>query len=231
MKKVFTVLLVVFFSSFLALAQVNKYDGPKPEVKAGAKSLVFHYTPFQSNLNPVSVSTVSVYSQSGNISSMDLAGAGFRYFVTNEIGVGVGVNFGSMTAEQETGTSPNIIKNELSSTTIGLLVDINYHLNALYGVSPYIGVNFNFGSYSTTSESTGGGTTSKTETSGSGFGAGLNLGFDWYFTEGLSLGGRYVLGFSSLGKPEVKSGNTTVEGPSASFFGIGTASVILNVHL
>ena len=231
MKKVFTVLLVVFFSTFLALAQVNKYDGPKPEVKAGAKSLVFYYTPFQSNLNPVSVAEVSVYSQGGGINTMDLAGAGFRYFVTSEVAVGVGLNFGSMTAEQETGTSPNIIKNELSSTTIGLLVDINYHLNALYGVSPYIGVNFNFGTYSSTSESTGGGTTSKTETSGSGFGAGLNLGFDWYFTEGLSLGGRYVLGFQSLGKPEVKSGNITVEGPSASFFGIGSASIILNVHL
>ena len=104
-------------------------------------------------------------------------------------------------------------------------------LNHLYSVSPYVGLNVNFGNYSASQDETVGGTTTTSETSGTGFGVGLNFGFDWYFTEGLSLGGRYTLGYQSYGKPEAKSGNTTVEGTSRSEFGIGTASVILNVHL
>lgn len=48
---------------------------------------MFGYTPFQSNFDPAHVSTVSVYDEV----NMDLFGAGFRYFVTNEIAVGLGL--------------------------------------------------------------------------------------------------------------------------------------------
>jgi hypothetical protein len=224
MKKfIFLFSLFIFVSNF-AFAQVNtNYDGPKPEVRQGAKSFVFMYTPFQSNFNPVSVSTVSVYPDE----SMDLVGAGFRYFVTNEIAIGLGLNFGTGSSESE---NTNGDKTEISATTFGIAVDANYHLKPLYSVSPYIGINLNFGNYSATVDETEDGTTITYETSGSGFGAGLNFGFDWYFTEGLSLGGRYTLGFQSLGKPEAKSGSVSVEGASSSSFSIGSASVILNVH-
>ncbi len=103
-------------------------------------------------------------------------------------------------------------------------------MEALYSVSPYFVVNLNFGTYSSTSEQTVSTVTDKIEYSGTGFGAGINFGFDWYFTEGLSLGGKYTLGFQSFGKPEQKQGNVTVEGASSSTFGTGAASVILNVH-
>lgn len=220
--KMFLALFLVGAS--LNSAQVNSnYDGPKPEVRQGSKSFVFMYTPFQSNLEPVSVSTVSMYPDE----SMDLAGAGFRYFFTNEIAVGIGVNFGSGSTEQE---EANGDKEELSVTSFGISVDANYHFKPLYSVSPYVGINVNFGSVSSTFDQTSGGTTTTTELSGTGFGAGLNFGFDWYFTEGLSLGGRYTLGFQSLSKPEAKSGNVTVEGASQSSFGVGSASVMLNVH-
>ena len=209
----------------LSIAQVNKnYDGPKPEIVKGSKSFVFRYTPFQSNFDPVYVSTVSVF----ETDNMDLFGAGFRYFFTNQIAAVLGLNFGTGSTSQE---FENGDKAETSSSTFGLSVDGNYHLKPLYSVSPYVGVNLNFGNYSSTVELTEDGTTTKTEFSGSGFGFGINFGFDWYFTEGLSLGGKYTLGYRSLGKPEEKSGNTTVEGQSSSSFGVGSASVILNVHL
>ena len=209
----------------LSIAQVNKnYDGPKPEIVKGSKSFVFRYTPFQSNFDPVYVSTVSVF----ETDNMDLFGAGFRYFFTNQIAAVLGLNFGTGSTSQE---FENGDKAETSSSTFGLSVDGNYHLKPLYSVSPYVGVNLNFGNYSSTVELTEDGTTTKTEYSGSGFGFGINFGFDWYFTEGLSLGGKYTLGYRSLGKPEEKSGNTTVEGQSSSSFGVGSASVILNVHL
>jgi len=224
MKKLITALSLFFVGATLTFAQVNSnYDGPKPEVREGSKSFVFMYTPFQSNLNPVPVSTVSVYPDQ----SFDLVGAGFRYFFTNEIAVGIGLNFGTGTSERE---FANGDKEELSINSFGVAIDANYHFKPLYSVSPYVGINVNFGSVSSTFDETTDGTTTTFETSGTGLGAGLNFGFDWYFTEGLSLGGKYTLGFKSLSKPETKSGNVTVEGASSDTFGIGSASVILNVH-
>jgi hypothetical protein len=224
MNKLFAFLTVMILGTSLCLAQVNPgYDGPKPEVRQGAKSFVFLYTPFQSNFNPVYVSSVSDYPND----QIDLYGAGFRYFITNEIALGLGLNFGTGSSSQDFGNGNS---EEFSGTSFALAVDANYHLKALYGVSPYLGLNLNFGTYSTTEEITNNNVTDKTEYSGSGFGFGANFGFDWFFTEGLSLGGRYTLGFRSLGKPEEKTGNTTTEGGSRSTFGIGSASVILNVH-
>jgi opacity protein-like surface antigen len=225
MKKVLLFASIFIVGASLSFAQVNSgYDGPKPEVHKGAMSFVFLYTPFQSNLNPVPVSTVSQYPNN----TADLFGAGFRYFITNEIALGAGLNFGSRSSETIDAQDD---KTETTETTFGLAIDANYHLKPLYSVSPYVGLNVNYGNYSYTVDETVGGTTTTTESSGTGFGVGVNFGFDWYFTEGLSLGGRYTLGYQSLGKPESKSGNTTVEGTSRSEFGIGTASVILNVHL
>ncbi len=225
MKPLLLFTSILIFSATISIAQVNSsYDGPKPEVTQGAMSFVFLYTPFQSNLNPVPVSTVSLYPDN----TTDLFGAGFRYFITNQISLGAGLNFGSRSSET---IDVNDDKTEFSSTNYGIAIDANYHFKPLYSVSPYAGLNVNFGNYSASLDQTVGGTTTTSETSGTGFGVGLNFGFDWYFTEGLSLGGRYTLGYQSLGKPEAKSGNTTVEGTSRSEFGIGTASVILNVHL
>lgn len=225
MKTLFLFISILLVGTTLSFAQVNSgYDGPKPEVRQGAMSFVFLYTPFQSNLNPVPVSTVSEYPDD----TADLFGAGFRYFITNEIALGVGLNFGSNSSETIDAQDD---KSEFSSNTFGIAIDANYHFKPLYSVSPYAGLNVNFGNYSASLDETVDGTTTTSETSGSGFGVGVNFGFDWFFTEGLSLGGRYTLGYQSVGKPEAKSGNTTVEGTSRSGFGIGTASVILNVHL
>lgn len=225
MKKLQIIVALLLVGAALNFAQVNSnYDGPKPEVRQGSKSFIFMYTPFQSNLNPVRISTVSDYPDD----SIDLFGAGFRYFITNEIALGLGLNFGTASSEL---VFPNNDKEEVSATSFGVALDANYHFKPLYSVSPYVGINVNFGSYSVTFDETVEGTTESTEFTGSGFGAGLNFGFDWYFTEGLSLGGRYTLGFQSLAKPEAKSGSVTVEGASATSFGIGSASVILNVHI
>lgn len=222
--KIISLFSVIFLASTINFAQVNaNYDGPKPEIKQGSKSFVFRYTPFQSNLDPAYVSTISLYDEE----NINLFGIGFRYFFTNEIGVTGGLNLGTSSSSQE---FANGDKEDISASTFGISADANYHFKALYSVSPYVGINLNFGSFSSTLEMTEDGTLTKTEYSGNGFGAGINFGFDWYFTPGLSLGGKYTLGFRSLGKPEEKVGNTTVEGQSSTLFGIGYASIILNVH-
>jgi hypothetical protein len=223
---VHSIALVLILSYTSLFSQVNSnYDGPKPEVRAGAKSFVFQYTPFQSNLEPVYVGTISI--PDDGISSIDLVGAGFRYFITNQIALGLGLSFGSSssTLESETG------KSETSATLFGVGVDANYHLMSLYGLSPYVGLNVNFGTLSGTDEFTPEGEATETiEYSGNGFGIGAQIGFDWFFTEGLSLGGKYALGFRSLGEAEITSEGETQKGPSSSLFGISTFSVILNAH-
>ena len=227
MKKLTAILTFFLIGATLSFAQVNSnYDGPKPEVRAGAKSFVFLYTPFQSRFDPVTIGTTS-YVDGTNFGSLNLAGAGFQYFVTNQIAIGLGLNFGNSSTNRVSteGTS------DFSETTFGVSVDANYHLSSLYSVSPYIGLTFNLASYSAKSEVTPtNGTLQTVEYSGSGLGAGLQFGFDWYFTEGLSLGGKYMVGFRSLGKPSVKQLATTVEGGSTTQLGISSASVMLNVH-
>jgi len=220
------IVLVIILGVTTLFAQANsKYDGPRPEVYEGSKSLLFQYTPFQSNLEPVYVGTVSVPQQA--FSSIDLLGAGFRYFVTHQIAIALGLSFGTSSSSLETETG----KSESSATLFGVGVDANYHLPSLYGVSPYIGANVNLSSLSATEEFTpDGGTTQTTDYSGSGWGLSAQFGFDWFFTEGLSLGGKYALGFRSLGEPEVSSEGQTEKGPSSTSFGISTLSVILNVH-
>ncbi len=223
--KMILITMLIAIATVINFGQVNSnYDGPKPEIRKEAKSFVFRYTPFQSNLDPSYISTISVYDDE----NVDLYGVGFRYFFTNQIGVTGGLNFGTSSSSQDFADGDQI---DISSSTFGISVDANYHFQALYSVSPYVGININFGNYSSTVEEIDDGTTTKSDYYGNGFGVGVNFGFDWYFTAGLSLGGKYTLGFRSLGKPEEKIGNTTVEGASSSFFGIGYASIILNVHI
>jgi outer membrane protein W len=154
-------------------------------------------------------------------------GAGFRYFVTNQIAIGLGFSYGTSSSSLETEAG----KSETSSTLLGVGIDANYHLMSLYSVSPYVGVNINLGTLSETDEFTPeGGELETTEYSGNGWGLAAQFGFDWYFTEGLSLGGKYALGFRSLGEWEVTSEGETEKGPSSTSFGISTFSVLLNVH-
>jgi len=106
-------------------------------------------------------------------------------------------------------------------------------LKVLYNVSPYIGVNVNFTSISANEKNISGSTYSD-EFSATTFGAGFNFGFDWYFTAGLSLGGKYTLGFVSSGGLEETITSSTVtityKYPKMSSFGTGVASILLNVH-
>ena len=227
MKAIFKLMLtLILFSSISLFAQANKnYDGPRPEVYQGSKSFVFMYTPFQTNLEPVFVGTISI--PDGALYDASLYGAGFQYYVTPQIALVFGLSLGTSSSKLEDDAGST----ESTVTIFGISVDANYHFNSLYSVSPYIGFHLNYGLLSGSVEvDPDGGETSTTEYSGNGFGVAAQLGFDWYFTGGLSLGGKYALGFQSLGTPEVTTEDGTEEGPSTTAFGISTFSVMLNVH-
>jgi len=227
MKAIFKLMItLILFSSISLFAQANKnYDGPRPEVYQGSKSFVFMYTPFQSNLDPVFVGTISI--PDGALLDADLYGAGFQYYVTPQIALVFGLSLGtsSSSLEDDAGSTESTV------TLFGISVDANYHFRSLYSVSPYIGFHLNYGLLSGSVEvDPDGGETTTTDYSGNGFGVAAQLGFDWYFTEGLSLGGKYAIGFQSLGTPEVTTEDGTEEGPSSTSFGVSTFSVMLNVH-
>lgn len=233
MKKLFLVLTLVLFVSSFSFAQINKgWDGTRPEVYKGSKNFVFMYAPFVSGaLGSAPAGSHSNFVDTNSLTVTNLVGVGFQYFVSPEIALAIGFNFGNSSWEPT--WAGQTVKS--SSTTFGVSLDGNYHFKPLYSVSPYLGLNVNMGSTSSSYEVTAGTTTSKWEAKGSSIGFGVNFGFDWYFTPGLSLGGKYTLGMRMDSAPEGTStgGSTTTtwKGPKQSWFGTGIASIMLNVHL
>jgi|WetSurMetagenome_2_1015567.scaffolds.fasta_scaffold276038_2 hypothetical protein len=242
MKKLFLALMLVFFVSSFSFAQINKgWDGTKPEVYQGAKSLVFLYSPFVStNFSGNFAGSILPINANGTDTTLwpaasisQLYGIGFQYYVTHQISLVAGFNFGSSSTEyQYTGPAHSL---KISQTTFGFSVDGNYHFKSLYSVSPYLGLNVNIGMNSLTADEVSGGVTYTYKCSNTVIGAGLNLGFDWYFTPGLSLGGKYTLGMqasTSGNEVTVTSGATTItnKSPKYSSLGTGIASIMLNVH-
>lgn len=237
-KKISLLFVVMFFVASTSFGQANKgWDGTKPEVWKGSKALVFMYTPFQSNLGSINAGSSSVYlNDSLAAGDANLAGIGIQFFLSPNWSLTGGLNFGSSTSEF-TGTTNNVTKT--TATSFGLALDFDYHMNAMYSISPYVGLNASFAMTNnkrTYTPATG--NASSFEAKGTGFGAGLNLGFDWYFTPGMSLGGKYTLGFKSNSAPEGTtvatvngtSTTTTSKGPSSTMIGTGIMSVMLKVH-
>lgn len=232
MKKLFIVLVMSLFVVSASFAQINKnWDGTKPEVYQGSKSFVFVYAPFVSNnLGGAYSGSYSSYADSMNANVSNMFGVGFQYFVTSNISLGGGISFATSSWEPKltSGTAKN------TTTMFGVSVDGNYHFKSLYGVSPYLGLNVNIGTYTSTTDVTGGSSSAQYKNTGSSIGFGANFGFDWYFAPGISLGGKYTLGMQMNGAPEYTqpSGSATVTstGPKTSTFGTGVASILLNVH-
>lgn len=232
MKKLFVSLMLVFLVSSFSFAQINKgWDGTKPEVYKGSKNFIFMYSPFVSgSLGAAPSGSYTNFVDTSNMTTSNLFGVGFQYYVTPEIALAIGFNFGNSSWEPKWAGAT--VKQ--SGTSFGVSLDGNYHFKALYSVSPYLGINVNMGSNSGSYEVTSGSTTNKWEVKGSSIGFGLNFGFDWYFTPGLSLGGKYTLGMQMNGAPEqtatIGSTTTTLTGPKSTTFGTGIASIMLNVH-
>ncbi|MBS1516138.1 MAG: outer membrane beta-barrel protein [Bacteroidetes bacterium] len=230
-KKISLLFVMLFFVASASFGQANKgWDGTRPEVWKGSRAMVFMYTPFQSNLGSVNAGTASLYQDSMNAGSQNLAGIGVQFFLSPNWSLTGGLNFGTTSTEATYtgGTRKN------TGTTLGLAVDFDYHMPSMYSISPYVGLNASFAMLNAKQTTTPtSGTVSTVETKGTGFGAGLNMGFDWYFTPGMSLGGKYTLGFQSNSAPEATvttTTTTTVKGPTSSMIGTGIMSVMLKVH-
>ncbi|MFH1197729.1 MAG: outer membrane beta-barrel protein [bacterium] len=258
LRKAASFIAVILLSASTIHSQANEnYDGPKPEIYAGAKSLVFLYIPFQSDLGPApsgraNLFDLTYYSDGYSVQFYDvqLGGVGFKYFVTDQISLTGSFCFGSNTNDWEDtfessgtwGSHDQTYTDEITMTVFGFSLDADYHLRHLYNISPYLGLNINYASASAegsyTDDVDDPPFERKLDFSGSSFGIGFNIGFEWFFTEGLSLGGKYMLGYQGFSGPEfeitTKEGSYTTssksEGKTLSFVGTGIISVLLSVY-
>ncbi len=237
--KHFIFVLFVIFSISTLYAQANKdYDGVKPEVLAGSKSLVFTYTPFQSNLGGLPAGSISVPNFDLDDTTFSLTtpssllGLGFKIFPSNNFSLVIGLSFGSASTTEES----EFTTEEASASVFGISAAGNLHLPSLYSINTYVGGSINFASLSSDASSTTSGNEIKAEFSASSFGIGAHMGFDWFFTEGISLGGQYTFLFQTSSEPEITvsssegGSETTQAGPKLSSFGTGVGTIVLNVH-
>ena len=152
-------------------------------------------------------------------------GFGMRYYIADGTAVRVGLVFGKLSH-----TDDDIDWDDDYNT---------YGANAIYekhmagpcsSVSPFWGLGVGYSSFSDKNTDTLGDTWTD---SGSGFaGFGL-LGFEWGFTNCMTLGGEYQLGFASWSsetETEIGGVTNTFNEHSNSAMGFATASVYLSVY-
>jgi opacity protein-like surface antigen len=177
------------------------------DTKAGTKAVVFQFSGL-SNLG------VSEY----------MGGIGMRYYIQDDLALRPGINIGIGTAKDKQ-QDP---ERKTTDTTFGLNLTLEKHMAGAASISPYIGARAGF-DYSKDKNEQGDNESTDKRT---GFGVAGVLGFEWGFTESLTLGGEYALGVRSGSREvEVKTGSTTetTRDESSMDFGISTASVFLSV--
>jgi opacity protein-like surface antigen len=213
--------------------------GGTPQTSVGTKQLVFQFTGL-SELGLSSYQFSSLGSIVGYVMDdydfIDLydmplygGGIGFRYFFGEGMAVRPGVNISHASAKIDyvgTDEDPKATINNLAFSLV-----IERHLPPVHSISPYIGAGVGYDRYSLevepfdTMADKGKVTFSSVDVKGV-------AGFQWYFTDGLSLGGEY-LGAFSMGKMqlEVTDDGHTEEAPEVSLtnFYWDAASVYLSV--
>lgn len=171
-------------------------------------------------------------------------GLGMRYYFADHMAIrgAVILDMYSETCEPSSMDDPDDPDYEYSSTDIGIELVFEKHLEGCgSSVSPYIGVGGSWASVSTEEKNFYadyyGYWVDSEKFDGTSFGIFGVVGFEWAFTDCMTLGGEYMLGWNSTsGETEVdfhedepiddwKSGEC-----SYTMTGFGTASVFLSVY-
>lgn len=164
----------------------------------------------------------------GTTPSIVAPGLRFRYFATENIAIRLSLGFSSNKTTNNfyefeidnTGNSGTYVT-RMGTTTVG--IGGEYHFKGTEKLSPYAGldINFGMGKATTEGEQSDGATwvapdySEKSEQKTAGFGVGLIAGTDYYFVENFYLGVELGLGFNSYtmkeGTASVTSAGVTVE--------------------
>jgi hypothetical protein len=212
MKKVLLVLGLLAFVVTLASPVV----AAPIETKAGTKAMVFQF----SGLSNLGLGTYN-------------GGIGMRYYLSDGLALRPGVQFGVQSATQK--KTDSLPKREEASAQIGVNLALEKHFASVKSISPYIGAQAGFTSVADVTKrynfSTGDEIDETTDARAR-IGLAALLGFEWGFTESLTLGGEYALGFGTgAHKVEVKTDGVKATTTDDTFFDLGfsTASVFLSV--
>jgi hypothetical protein len=152
-------------------------------------------------------------------------GFGMRYYIADGTAVRLGVQFGKDTFKDDD------FNDEYKDSVYGVNAVYERHLaGPCSSVSPYWGIGAGYTTYSYLYEDDFGNTWTDSGTGFAGFGV---MGFEWGFTDCLTLGGEYMLGFESWSsdtEADIGGVTTTYNEYSGTFMGFGTASVYLSVY-
>lgn len=228
MRKIGLLLTLFLLSSFIY--SQNEF---RNSINTGSKALLFEFSGF-SDIG------------AGNFEG----GIGGKYFLNNNIGLRVALQFTTVSADipANAGIGLSGRDGELSATRFGITGALEYHFG-LGRVSPYIGGGIGFGSASTSSTPpvtgpvnqpliqsevknrlTGEVINGVTYLSGTTFGIFGEIGVEVFLFKEFSLAAEYRLGFLSLSQAdqEITVNNTTetTTGPSSSTFGINSQGFI-----
>ncbi|MCK4410067.1 MAG: outer membrane beta-barrel protein [Candidatus Eisenbacteria sp.] len=212
--------LFIFVVLAVMLVGVTAQAAEVP-TSAGDKAMVFMFNGFDD---------LSLGGYGGNY------GIGMRYYIADGTAIRAGLEFG-MWSETCESDLEGYADDENNYTLYGLNAVYEKHMEGpCSSVSPYCGIGAGFAMQSDEyiyGIGSGGETSTTTykDTGFSGFGV---LGFEWAFTNCMTLGGEYELGFWKWsGETEsdtVESRSQTYDKYNGSFMGFSTASVYLSVY-
>ena len=206
MKKL---LLVLFIMAFAA----NMMFAGTPMTNQGDKQLGFI------------VNGLGTFGVTGVNTGAGISGLGFNYFLSKDMALRANVGFGTSTTKSPAGAAGD---NENTGTAIGLRPGLVWHMAPVAGsISPYWGLEGQFGWLKNTFKPAGG-----TESSNSGtlFGAGVFMGGEWYAWDGISFNAEYNLSFTSSSTKSEAAGVST-DGPSNTSIGISSWAVGMNIYI
>ena len=221
MKKgiVLLMCLLVFFLTTLASGADPKI---KPQTKKGDAALLFCINGLGNfGVTGARAGYLVATDAGGNIIDQTPAGLGFKYFLSNNVALrmGVGLSTSSVTTETAGGDETE------GSSMISLQANLEYHLFQVEAVTIYTGGGLFF-TVAGTSQELG---DNKTSNSASGIGLGGMLGAEFYPWRNVSFGAEYWLGYAK-GSSKADNGVDETDGPSVSVLRVQAIGVILGIH-
>jgi hypothetical protein len=155
-----------------------------------------------------------------------MPGVGAKFFVSDNTALRVALAFRLYEdGKEEIGNSSvsgGQGPGKVQRNTTGINFGGEYHFRPLYSTSPYLGalISFVTDNFKSTYRPSTGDPLIKNLKSTS-FGVGAVVGFNWFFTRGLALGGEYGLGFTSTSSVFEFPGQTKADEPTNTDVGMG----------
>jgi hypothetical protein len=152
-----------------------------------------------------------------------MPGVGAKFFVSDNTALRVALAFRLYEdGKEEVGSSLTGGPGKSQRNTTGINFGGEYHFRPLYSTSPYLGalVSFVTDNFKQTFNP-GTGVQTLRNLKSTSFGVGAVVGFNWFFTRGLALGGEYTLGFTSTSSVFEFSGTPKQDEPTNTDVGMG----------